>query len=143
MMDNLYGPISAVQTPRGRKVFKRVVAGYESSDLVCHAEFPLKLFANWYSQLRRISEVVQTFEDAGLDYVWEYKVIILHPTKAKGAPQQLLKKYEKGKKLVSAFYRSIFHGNPLDKQVIKASLNVDTTCPTREVTLCFFYFCFS
>ena len=127
VVDNLYGLNSAVQTKSGRALFRKVVAAYESSDQRCFAEFHLKIFANWYSQLPRISEVVQAYEDAGLGYVWEYKVIILHPTKAKGASPQLLKKYEMGKKLVSAFYCSIFRGNPLDKDVIEASLNVDTT----------------
>ena len=50
VVDNLYGPISAVQTQRGRNLFKKVVAVYESSDQRCFAEFPLPLFANWYSQ---------------------------------------------------------------------------------------------
>ena len=126
-VDNLYGPISAVQTKRGRALFKKVVAAYGASDLVCFAEFPLKLFSNWYSQLPHILEVVQTVDDAGLGYVWEYKVIILHPTEVKEASQQLLKKYEKGKKLVSALYCSIFNVTPLDKEVIAASLNADTT----------------
>ena len=71
--------------------------------------------------------MVQTYEDSGLVYVWEYQVIILHPTKAMGASPQLFKKYVNGKKLVSAFYHSIFCGNPLDKDVVEASLNVDTT----------------
>jgi hypothetical protein len=96
-----------------------MVGVYESSDLVCFAEFPLKIFANWYTKLPHISEVVQTFEDAGLGYVWEYKVIILHPMKVKEASAQLLKKYEVGKKLVSAFYRSISVSIHLTKRLLR------------------------
>jgi hypothetical protein len=84
VQEDLYGSISAEKTKRGRAFFRKVVDAYESSDQRCFAEFPLKLFANWYSQLPRISEVVQTWEDAGPDHVWEYKVIILHPTKERG-----------------------------------------------------------
>ena len=60
--DNLHVPSSAVQNKKGRDHFKKVVAVYESSYTVCFAEFPLKLFCKWYSELLRISKVVQTVE---------------------------------------------------------------------------------
>ena len=66
-LDLYDGHNSCVQDKRGRNHFRKVVGAYESSDTVCFAEFPLKLFGKWYSELPRISKVVQTVEDAGLN----------------------------------------------------------------------------
>jgi hypothetical protein len=101
--DDLYGRISAVQSKGGRAFYKKVVAAYESSVQRCFAEFPLTFFANWYSKLPRILDVVQAVEYAGDYHVWEYKVLMLHPSKVKEDTPQMKTKYEEGKKLGSAF----------------------------------------
>ena len=75
-----------------------------------------------------IGRVDTTGDGAGVNDVWEYKVYFLHPRmQVKEASPQLKARYNVAKKLASSFYRSIFYGNPLDKEVIDASLNVDTT----------------
>ena len=131
--EDLYCSKHVVGNKKGRGAFKKLVQAYEHAHQNCFAEFPIGLFASWYAELPHISEVVEkvieaaTAGGAGVQDVWEYKVYFLHPMQVKKASPQLKARYNVAKKLASAFYGSIFNHNPLDKEVIEASLNVDNT----------------
>ena len=81
------------------------------------------------SPQRLVEKVIEagTADGAGVQDVWEYKVYFFHPMQGKQASSQLKTRYNVAKKLASAFYGSIFNHNPLNKELIEASLNVDIT----------------